>query len=244
MKPKETKVGSKIPATNRNKTIIGIICIAAALLIGFVITPLVANHTAKAAVTQAAKETQSVKTNNTANGFKLSDGQYLISVSTKNFCDSVSGKLRSGDIVTVFIPPVAVQNAVTTSSTSTLSADNPPELQYVKVIAVTTASGQDTDNISSSSASTNNNQPATVTLLVNVKQAAILAGTEQNTVHFALAYRGGGAKAEELLKRQSAYFETNSSTTSSADQTSSSAQASSSAQTSSSENTNTVEVTK
>jgi pilus assembly protein CpaB len=187
-----------------------------------------------------------VKEINTANGFKLNDGQYLISVSTKNFCDSVSGKLRSGDIVTVFIPPVATQNAVTTNSTSALTADNPPELQYVKVVAVTTASGQDTDKISSSSAPANNNQPATVTLLVNVKQAAILAGTEQNTVHFALAYRGGGAKAEELLKRQSTYFDNNSSTTSSADQTktSSSAQASSPAQSSSSENSNTVEVTK
>jgi hypothetical protein len=45
-------------------------------------------------------------------------------------------------------------------------------------------------------------------LLVNVKQAAILAGTETNTVHFALAYRGGGDKTKELLNKQEEYFKT------------------------------------
>jgi len=156
--------------------------------------------------------------------FNLSDGQLLISVAVKNFADSLSGKLQSGDVVSVFFPPES-GNSVTGSGTQS-AAKCPPELQYVKVAAVTASDGQDTNEETvkkQADSGSDKNLPATVTLLVNARQAQILAGQESNTVHLALAARES-KKAENLLKLQTEYFKQNaaSSATSSSSKASSS----------------------
>jgi hypothetical protein len=204
---KKEKKPIKIPAS-KNRIFIGSACIIAAVLIGFVIVPLVSSSAAgkrrsTTAVTTAAQASSSPYT--------LKDGQCIISITTKNFSDSLSGKLRGGDIVTAYLPSANVNNAVADTSavndTSNNLADNPPELQYIKVIASTTAQGVDTDDKAKNSSSANgNSQPATVTLLVNQRQAQMLAEAESRNIHFALVYRGGGKHADELLKKQNDYF--------------------------------------
>lgn len=146
----------------------------------------------------------SAKLNTTGSTYDLSSGQLLISVTVKNFADSLSGKLQSGDIVSVLFPPAAGNSL---SSAAETDADCPPELQYVKVVTVTNANGGDTDEKTvkkaASSGSNSDNLPATVTLLVNERQAQILAGQESNTVHFALACRGNGKRRRTIsLKRR------------------------------------------
>lgn len=161
--------------------------------------------------------------------YKLKDGQQLISVAVKNFADSLSGKLQAGDIVSVYFPPAA-GNSITNSAQT--SAQCPPELQYVKVAAVTAASGSDTDAAqvqkSASSANNDNNLPATVTLIVNERQAQIIAGQENNAVHLALACRGDDDKAQQLLTKQADYFKQNNSSLSSSSSSASSSSTNSS----------------
>lgn len=209
-----------------------------------------------ASVTMTAHDIVTIKkVSSTGSLYNLEKGSYLMSVSVKNFADALSGKLQSGDIVTVFFPPV-VSNAVTGTSLS--EASNPPELHYVKVVAVTASDGSDAQYTPSESKSqdvTKNTIPSTVTLLVNERQAQILAGQENNTVHLALAYRGSGDKAKQLLDEQTEVFtsttssaantsSTASDTSSTASQTSSVSQTSSASQTQASSAVQSAEVTK
>jgi pilus assembly protein CpaB len=159
----------------------------------------------------AGDDITSVKLSSTGSMYNLSDGQLLISVAVKNFADSLSGKLQAGDIVSVFFPPVS-GNTVTGGTEA--EAQCPDELQYIKVVAVTNQNGGDTDETAvkkgASSGSGSNQLPAAVTLLVNRRQAQILAGQESNTVHLALACRGNEKTAKKLLTSQAEYFVTHS----------------------------------
>ncbi len=114
-----------------------------------------------------------------------------ISVSIGSFAQGVSGKLETGDIISVLV--YTAQDGMVTT---------PPELQYVKVITSTTSSGVDKSDV------TDKSQPVTVTLLVNQKQAELLAGFEKTaTMHFTLEYRGDAAVAQQYLDTQQAYFD-------------------------------------
>lgn len=197
------KIKFKIPVMLKNRTAVGIAVVVTAFVIGFVLVPIVNNLTSPKA---------EVKVRNTASNtssrtiYSLRNGQYLISVSVKNIADSLSGKLQNGDIVSVIFPP----------DTGNGNSDNgvarlPGELQYVKVAAVTTSNGEDTDKAKVVSGNSSNNLPATVTLIVNSQQAQMLVSQESGTVHLALAYRGGGEKAQELLDIQENYFKQQSS---------------------------------
>lgn len=163
-----------------------------------------------ASVTISANDVvTSQKVSDNGSIYTLEKGSYLMSVAVKNFADALSGKLQSGDIVKVFFPPIA--NSSVTNLTLN-EAICPLELNYVKVVAVTTADGTDLEMntpTAKSNDSTKSNIPATVTLLVNERQAQILAGQEANTVHLALAYRGGGDKAKELLEEQQKLIDEN-----------------------------------
>jgi pilus assembly protein CpaB len=164
-----------------------------------------------AAVTITAQDdVTSTKFSTTGSIYSLTRGQQLISVGIKNFADSLSGKLQGGDVVSVFFPP-ASNTGFSTSSTNT-DAQLCPELQYVKVVAVTSSNGGDTDEATikknASSGTTNSNLPATVTLLVNDRQAQILAGHENDTAHFTLRCRSDNTYANALLKEQQDYFDT------------------------------------
>ena len=65
--------------------------------------------------------------------YNLDGSQQAISVSIKSFAEGLSGKLQSGDIVSVIAPDYKQQGQTVV----------PAELQYVEVISVTASSGYD-----------------------------------------------------------------------------------------------------
>lgn len=141
---------------------------------------------------------------------KLPDGMVAISISLPDLAQSVSGKLRQGDIIQLF----AVED------NNSFTAVAPPELQYVEVLAASyvdgtdvqdepvAQDGQDQQNGIASS-SQENDTLTTVALLANEEQAACLAGLEHNaTLHAALVVRGDGTAKEAALEAQKEYFAT------------------------------------
>ena len=120
----------------------------------------------------------------------LAGDQKVISVSIGSFAQGVSGKLETGDIISVIVYDSKEGGAFT-----------PEELQYVKVITSTTSKGIDKAEVK------DNTQPVTVTLLVNQTQAELLAEYEKTaSMHFTLEYRGDAAIAKSYLDEQAAYF--------------------------------------
>lgn len=127
-----------------------------------------------------------------ANGIleSLTVGKKAISVTLGSFAQGLSGKLETGDIVSVIVYRAKEGAAVT-----------PPELQYLRVITSTTSQGVDKANI------TDSTQPVTVTLLVNQAQAELLSAYEKSaSMHFALEYRGDAETAAQYLAVQEDYF--------------------------------------
>ena len=113
-----------------------------------------------------------------------------MSLTIGSFAQGLSGKLETGDIISVIV-----------YSQKDGFAFTPGELQYVKVITATTSSGVDKAD------RTDNTQLVTVTLLVNQAQAELLAQYEKAaSMHFALEYRGDAATAQKYLQRQNEYF--------------------------------------
>ena len=113
--------------------------------------------------------------------YNLTGEKQAISVSVKSFAAGLSGKLISGDIVSIVAPDYKKQGVTVI----------PPELQYVEVIAVTADTGYDANqqNIKSNSSTEQEDVdekelPATVTLLVTPEQSKILAELEADgTLH-------------------------------------------------------------
>ena len=244
------------PSWYKNKTVVGIICIAAALFIGFIFVPIVNNATSATVTVVRAKQDIPVgtkisdamlekvkvgkinlpagastsidavtgkyaavdithndiitpsKTASSGSIYDLGNGQYLISITIRNFAEGLSGKLQNGDIVTVFY----TESGSTQTSDAGSAAVSPPELQYVKVAAVTAASGKDTsaNQLQTEASSSNNNSsnlPATVTLLVNETQAKVLAGIDKKEIHLALVCRANSTKEKALLDAQNTCFD-------------------------------------
>ena len=120
----------------------------------------------------------------------LTGDQKALSVSIGSFALGLSGKLETGDIISVIV-----------YSSKDAFAYTPPELSYIKVITSTTSQGVD------KAESTDNTQPVTVTLLVNKEQAELLSYYEKTaSMHFALEYRGDSATAQKYLDTQNQYF--------------------------------------
>ena len=119
------------------------------------------------------------------------DGTKLaMSVSISSFASGLSGKLQTGDIVSLIVHSAKEGTAFT-----------PDELMYVKVITTTNSQGVDKENI------VDKTQPTTITLLVNRQQAQKLAEYERTaTIHFSLVYRGNSEYANNFLTEQDAYF--------------------------------------
>lgn len=124
----------------------------------------------------------------------LDGGKQIVSVTIKDFANGISGKLMPGDIVMILNNAEAANNRSTTY----------PELQYVKVLAVTTQTGVD---MGGEKLSDDTELPATVTLLVNKAQAQLLTGLEKNgNIIFALMYRGDEDTANQFLQKQEEVF--------------------------------------
>lgn len=129
--------------------------------------------------------------------YSLTGEKQAISVSVKSFADGLSGKLMSGDIVSVIAPDYKKQGATVI----------PPELRYVEVIAVTADSGYDANTGKEQDSKDQDDDekelPGTVTLLVTPEQSKILAMLEADgTIHLSLVYRGGRDNADKFLKAQ------------------------------------------
>lgn len=238
----------------RNKTLLGILCIAVALVICFVVTPFVnrglssktaivrmkSNAIAGEQITKDMIEVVQVgKYNLPANvckseadvvgkylnaevyqgdyilSTKLSDepaleNAYLynldgskqaISVTINTFAEGVSGKLKSGDIVSII-----VSNYLGSGETVI-----PIELKYVELIAVTAKSGYDANTQDTTAPNQEDEEkelPSTVTVLVTPEQSELLAQLEaESEMHISLVYRGTKENANKFIAAQDEVLE-------------------------------------
>ncbi|AGA68799.1 Flp pilus assembly protein CpaB [Desulfitobacterium dichloroeliminans LMG P-21439] len=135
--------------------------------------------------------------------YNLNGDKQAISISIKNFAGGLSGKLISGDIVSVIAPDYKKQGSTVI----------PPELTYVEVIGVTASTGFDTNQQNAEADSTvkNDNEkqlPATVTLLASPEQAKIFAELESDgKLHLSLVYRGSKEDAAKFTELQDKVIE-------------------------------------
>ncbi|MEQ3316413.1 Flp pilus assembly protein CpaB [Enterocloster clostridioformis] len=126
--------------------------------------------------------------------YHLTGEKQAISVSVKTFATGLSGKLISGDIVSIIAPDYKKQGVTVI----------PPELQYVEVIAVTAGSGYDA-NTGEQRDAEEKELPSTVTLLVTPEQSKILAMLEADgALHVSLVYRGSKENAAKFTEAQDA----------------------------------------
>ena len=127
--------------------------------------------------------------------YNLDGKKQAISVTIKSFATGLSGKLESGDIVTVIVADYQGKGETAI----------PPELQYVEVISVTASSGYDANT---GDVVDEKELPSTVTLLVTTEQAKVLAELEQDSeLHLALVYRGTPENAAKFIAAQDALIE-------------------------------------
>ena len=127
--------------------------------------------------------------------YNLDGTKQAISVAIKSFAVGLSGKLESGDIVTVIVADYQGKGETAI----------PSELQYVEVISVTASSGYDANT---GEVVDEKELPSTVTLLVTTEQAKVLAELEQDSeLHLALVYRGTPENAAKFIAAQDALIE-------------------------------------
>jgi len=124
--------------------------------------------------------------------YNLDGSKQAISLTIKTFAGGLSGKLQSGDIVSVIAPNYKEQGLTVI----------PPELKYVEVISVTASSGYDA-NTGEQLSEDERELPSTVTLLVTVEQGNILAELEsEGESHLSLVFRGDNEKAQQFITTQ------------------------------------------
>lgn len=129
--------------------------------------------------------------------YHLTGEKQAISITIDKFAQGLSGKLKSGDIVSVIAPDYLEKGTTVI----------PPELRYVEVIAVTANSGYDA-NLEDVSEEEEKELPSTVTLLVCPEQSQILAQLEaEGTIHLSLVYRGTTENAQKFLDAQNLIME-------------------------------------
>lgn len=144
-----------------------------------------------------ATESKVTDNANTANDImaSLKGDKIAMSITINSFAGGLSGKLENGDIVSIYVTD---KDEVT---------EVPASLKYVKVITTTTSGGIDENDVIQNEDGSFE-LPTTITVLVTVEQAKILANYEENAVmHVALVYRGDDATSEKFLKVQDEYLE-------------------------------------
>lgn len=130
--------------------------------------------------------------------YSLNGEKQAMSVTVKAFANGLSGKLQSGDIVSVIAPDYRKQGVTMI----------PPELQYVEVIAVTANSGYDANTGEREDEGSERELPTTVTLLATPEQSRILAELEADgKLHLSLVYRGDADSAARFIAAQEAVLE-------------------------------------
>ena len=128
--------------------------------------------------------------------YNLDGTKQAISVTIKSFATGLSGKLQSGDIVSVIVADYPEDGETTI----------PAELQYVEIISVTASTGYDANT--GEAKGDEKELPSTVTFLVLPEQAKVLAELEQVAkLHLALVYRGTTDGARQFIEAQDALVE-------------------------------------
>ena len=121
--------------------------------------------------------------------YNLDGTKQAISVTIKSFATGLSGKLQSGDIVSVIVADYPEDGETSI----------PAELQYVEIISVTASTGYDANT---------GEAPSTVTFLVLPEQAKVLAELEQDAkLHLSLVYRGTVDGAKQFIEAQDELIE-------------------------------------
>ena len=125
--------------------------------------------------------------------YNLDGSQQAMSITIKSFAAGLSGKLQSGDIVSVVAADYKKQGSTVI----------PPELNYVEVISVTASSGYDANTGEAPEEEDERELPSTVTLLVTPEQSRVLAELEADgKLHLTLVYRGSRENADKFLSVQ------------------------------------------
>lgn len=125
--------------------------------------------------------------------YRLNGEKQAISLTLKTFASGLSGKLQSGDIVSVIAPDYKKQGLTVI----------PPELKYVEVISVTAPSGYDANTGEVIENEDERELPTTVTLLATAEQSNILSELESDgKSHISLVYRGDSKQAEKFISIQ------------------------------------------
>ena len=130
--------------------------------------------------------------------FELDGKKQAMSITIGSFAEGLSGKLKSGDVVSVIVPDFQ----------KTGKTIIPTELKYVEVIAVTAKSGNDANNEKAKANSDDEDDgkrelPTTVTVLVTPLQSRILAMLEEDgNMHLSLVYRGDAANVKKFIDEQ------------------------------------------
>ena len=191
----------------KNRTVLGVLCIVLSLIICFAVTPLFNKAMSeKTEIVRVVKPisvgeeitSDMVKTieepaAENAYLYHLTGEKQAISVTVKAFANGLSGKLKSGDIVSVIAPDYRKQGKTVI----------PAELQYVEVIAVTANSGYDANTGEELEDGADRELPGTVTLLVTPEQSMVLAELEADgKLHLSLVYRGDEKSAGQFLEAQ------------------------------------------
>ncbi len=130
--------------------------------------------------------------------YNLDGSQQAISLTIPALANGLSGKLQSGDIISI----------IASDFRNTGETVIPPELKYVEVISVTTKSGDDA-NLQSEPEREDESAalPSTVTILVNDVQSKLIAELEaENDIHMALVFRGEKEDAQVFLEAQNEYL--------------------------------------
>ena len=129
--------------------------------------------------------------------YNLDGSKQAISITIKTFANGLSGKLQSGDIVSVIAPDYKKLGETVI----------PPELKYVEIISVTASSGYDA-NTGEQIAEDERELPSTVTLLIRPEQGNILAELETDgKLHLSLVYRGTPENARKFIEIQEEMIE-------------------------------------
>lgn len=119
----------------------------------------------------------------------IPSGKVAISLTVKTLASGLSDKLQPNDIVRIY-------HFLET-------AEEVPELRFVKVLSVTDSDGINVDNTKEPAEDEEPQQSATITVLASPEQARIITELENDGVaHVALISRNNDQLAEELLAEQ------------------------------------------
>lgn len=140
----------------------------------------------------------------------IPDDKYAMSISIQSFSRGLSAKLMPNDIISVV--GVSEEELISEEKGAykkEIKGEISPHLEYLKILAVTYPTGVDQkeDDKKSEDKLDENKMPVTLSLLVDKKQAVLLAALEENgVIHAILKYRGVNfdkyvIKQDELNKK-------------------------------------------